>query len=74
MKLINCKEENGDVKYINPMYVKTVKGTHSEYNNDWCIVIEIDSESSPIHTILFKSQEEYEKNFAEIINSLESIK
>jgi len=72
MKLIKIKEENG-VRYINPAYVRTIHGFHSEYSDEWCITLDMmtsvhDSLMDSIYTLLLHSQEEYEKKMYEILD------
>ena len=70
MKLI-CIKTDGELKYINPNYVKSVKQTHSKVNGDWCIVIEMDDHK--VETILTKTEEESNPIMVEILQAMESI-
>ena len=77
MKTINVKEKDG-VEYIfNPRYVKSVKIVHSEYNNDWCIVLNLDRSNDSVagstYTILCNSEKERDEKMVEIREALESI-
>jgi len=70
MKLISIKID-GEIKYINPHYVKTVKQTHSEYNKDWCVIIE--ETDNKIETVLSKTKEESNTLMTDILQAFESI-
>lgn len=71
---ITDKEEsinNFQVKrIINPMYVTNVKLVKSEYNNNYCVVI---NTTEKAFTLLSNTQEEALKIFDEINECLESI-
>ncbi len=68
MKLI-CKKTDGEVKFINPNFVRSVKQTHSDINDDWCIVIEMDDHT--IETFLSKTEEESNCKLIEITEAME---
>jgi uncharacterized protein (DUF39 family) len=68
MKLI-CKKTDGEVKFINPNFVRSVKQTHSNINNDWCIVIEMDDHN--VETFLSKTEEESNCKLIEITEVME---
>lgn len=68
MKLI-CKKTDGEVKFINPNFVRSVKQTHSNINNDWCIVIEMDDHN--VETFLSKTEEESNCKLIEITEAME---
>ena len=77
MKLIHFTDGNGKEIYLNPRYVVSITKTHSEYNNDWCIVFTVHepnssfSEQKKIHTILYNTQEECDSALKEFINIIE---
>jgi hypothetical protein len=77
MKLIHTKETSGAEHYFNPMYIKSVKIVHSEYNQDWCIVLNLDGHKDntidSTYTILCETKEIRDKKLAEIIAAMESI-
>jgi hypothetical protein len=58
-------------RIINPMYVTNVKLVKSEYNNNYCVVI---NTTEKAFTLLSNTQEEAIKIFDEINECLESIK
>lgn len=68
MKLI-CKKTDVEVKFINPNFVRSVKQTHSNINNDWCIVIEMDDHN--VETFLSKTEEESNCKLIEITEAME---
>lgn len=68
MKLI-CKKTDGEVKFINPNFVRSVKQTHSDINDDWCIVIEMDDHN--VETFLSKTEEESNCKLIEITEAME---
>lgn len=69
MKLIFIKDEEG-IKYINPLYVRSVKQIHSDINDDWCIVIEMDDHT--VETILFKTEEKANRKLIDILVAMET--
>lgn len=70
MKLIFIKDEEG-IKYINPLYVRSVKQFQSvNTNNDWCIVIEMDDHTTEI--INSKTGEESDLKMIEISVAMEA--
>lgn len=73
METIKITEKGGTVSIFNPMYITDVKLVLSEYNKDWCIVLNIDKPSTLPYTIPFHSKEEAEKEFEYINACLESI-
>lgn len=68
MKLI-CKKTDGEVKFINPNFVRSVKQTHSDINDDWCIIIEMDDHN--VETFLSKTEEESNCKLIEITEAME---
>lgn len=68
MKLI-CKKTDGEVKFINPNFVRSVKQTHSDINDDWCIVIEMDDHN--VETFLSKTEKESNCKLIEIAEAME---
>lgn len=74
MKTIKVTEEDGTVRIFNPMYITDVKLVASEYNKDWCIILNLNSKSSSSsYTILHSSKEEAEREFEYINDCLGSI-
>ena len=69
MDLIFIKDEKG-IRYINPLYVRRVKQTHSDINNKWCIVIEMDDHTE--ETILFKTEDEANRKLIDISVAMEA--
>ena len=75
MKLIKCKEENGDIRMFNPHYVKEVKMVKSDLNDDFCIALILDrpmSESN-VYTMLFHNEEEATRKLNYVRECMESI-
>ena len=73
MKTIKVTEEDGIVRIFNPIHITDAKLVVSEYNKDWCIVLNIDKPSTLPYTIPFYSKEEAEREFEYINECLESI-
>ncbi len=74
MKTIKVTEKDGTVRIFNPMHVTDVKLVVSEYNKEWCIVLNLNYKaSSSSYTILHSSKEEAERDFEYINECLESI-
>ena len=74
MKTIKVTDSDGTQRIFNPMYVTDVKLVASEYNKDWCIILNLNSKSSDsIYTILHTSREEAEREFEYIQECLESV-
>ena len=74
MKTIKVTEKDGTVRIFNPMHVADVKLVVSEYNKEWCIVLNLNYKvSSSSYTILHSSKEEAERDFEYINECLESI-
>ena len=73
MITIKITEKDGTVRIFNPMHITDAKLVASEYNKDWCIVLNIDKPSTLPYTIPFCSKEEAEKEFEYINECLESI-
>lgn len=75
MKLIKCKEENGDIHMFNPHYVKEVRMVKSDYENDFCIVLLLDRQSSEtsVYTMLFHNEEEATRKLNYVRECMESI-
>ena len=75
MKLIKCKEENGDIRMFNPHYVKEVRMVKSDYENDFCIVLLLDRQSSEtsVYTMLFHNEEEATRKLNYVRECMESI-
>lgn len=74
MKTIKVTEKDGTVRIFNPMYISDAKFVVSEYNKEWCIVLNLNSKSSSSsYTILHTSREEAEREFEYINDCLESI-
>ena len=71
MKLIYVKEADGTEHYISPRQVIEIKVTHSEYNGDWCIVINL--VENRVYTINCKSENEYKTRLYEINEAMECI-
>ena len=73
MKTIRVNKEDGSVRIFNPIHITDAKLVVSEYNKDWCIVLNIDKPSTLPYTIPFHSKEEAEKEFEYINACLESM-
>ena len=73
MKLIRYKTKDGEDMYINPHYVESIKGVYSEYNNDWCIVLNLDINHNNIVVLPFKDEDSYKMKMNEIVYCMESI-
>ena len=73
MKTIRVNKEDGSVRIFNPIHITDAKLVVSEYNKDWCIVLNIDKPSTLPYTIPFYSKEEAEREFEYINECLESI-
>ena len=73
MKTIRVNREDGSVRIFNPMHITDAKLVASEYNKDWCIVLNIDKPSTLPYTIPFHSKEEAERELEHINECLESI-
>ena len=73
MITIKITEKDGTVRIFNPIHITDAKLVVSEYNKDWCIVLNIDKPSTLPYTIPFRSKEEAEKEFEYINECLESI-
>lgn len=73
MKLIHTKEKDNTERYFNPIHVKNVKVVKSEYNQQWCIVLNLDGVTETNYTILCISQEDLDKKLEEILEAMESI-
>ena len=61
MKTIKVTEKDGTVRIFNPIHITDVKLVVSEYNKEWCIVLNLNSvfRTAP-YTILHSSKEEAE--------------
>ena len=68
MKLISINYD-GEIKFINPNFVRSIKQTHSTVNGDWCIVIEMDDHK--VETILSKTEEESNAKLIEVTEAME---
>ena len=74
MKTIRVTQRDGTIRIFNPMHITDVKLVASEYNKDWCIILNLNSKSSDsIYTILHTSREEAEREFEYIQECLESV-
>ena len=73
MKTIRVNKEDGSVRIFNPIHITSVYLVTSEYNKDWCIVLNIDKPSTLPYTIPFHSKEEAERELEYINECLESI-
>ena len=73
MKTIKVTEKDGTVRIFNPMHITDAKLVSSEYNKDWCIVLNTSKQRTLPYTIPFHSKEEAEKEFEYINACLESI-
>ena len=73
MITIKITEKDGTVRIFNPIHITDAKLVVSEYNKDWCIVLNIDKPSTLPCTIPFYSKEEAEREFEYINECLESI-
>ena len=73
MKTIKVTEKDGSVRIFNPMHVTDVKLVASEYNKDWCIILNLSKSSDSVYTILHSSREEAEREFEYIQECLESV-
>ena len=73
MKTIRVTQRDGTVRIFNPIHITDAKLVISEYNKDWCIVLNIDKPSTLPYTIPFYSKEEAEREFEYINECLESI-
>ena len=73
MITIKITEKDGTVRIFNPINITDAKLVVSEYNKDWCIVLNIDKPSTLPYTIPFYSKEEAAREFEYINECLESI-
>ena len=73
MKTIKVTQRDGTVRIFNPMHITDVKLVASEYNKDWCIILNLSKSSDSIYTILHTSREEAEREFEYIQECLESV-
>lgn len=73
MKTIKVTQKDGTVRIFNPMHITDVKLVASEYNKDWCIILNLSKSSDSIYTILHTSREEAEREFEYIQECLESV-
>ena len=73
MKTIRVNKKDGTVRIFIPIHITDAKLVVSEYNKDWCIVLNIDKPNTLPYTIPFHSKEEAEKEFEYINVCLESI-
>ena len=73
MKTIRVTQKDGTVRIFNPMHITDVKLVASEYNKDWCIILNLSKSSDSVYTILHSSREEAEREFEYIQECLESI-
>ena len=73
MEAIKVAEKDGTVRIFNPIHITDAKLVVSEYNKDWCIVLNIDKPSTLPYTIPFHSKEEAERELEYINECLESI-
>ena len=73
MKTIKVTQKDGTVKIFNPMHITDVKLVASEYNKDWCIILNLSKSSDSMYTILHTSREEAEREFEYIQECLESV-
>jgi len=68
MKLISINNDE-EIKFLNPNFVRSIKQTHSTVNGDWCIVIEMDDHK--VETILSKTEEESNVKLIEVTEAME---
>ena len=73
MKTIKVTDSDGIQRIFNPMYITDVKLVASEYNKDWCIILNLSKSSDSVYTILHTSREEAEREFEYIQECLESV-
>ena len=73
METIRVTEKDGTVRIFNPIHITGVYLVTSEYNKDWCIVLNTDKPNTSPYTIPFHSKEEAERDFEYINECLESI-
>lgn len=73
METIKVTEKDGSVRIFNPMHITDVKLVASEYNKDWCIVLNTSKPRTLPYTIPFHSKEEAERELEHINECLESI-
>ena len=73
MITIKITEKDGTVRIFNNINITDAKLVVSEYNKDWCIVLNINKPSTLPYTIPFHSKEEAEREFEYINECLESI-
>ena len=73
MKTIKVTQKDGTVRIFNPMHITDVKLVASEYNKDWCIILNLSKSSDSMYTILHSSREEAEREFEYIQECLESV-
>ena len=73
MITIKITEKDGTVRIFNPIHITDAKLVVSEYNKDWCIVLNTNKPSTLPYTIHFHSKEEAEKEFEYINSCLESM-
>ena len=73
MKTIKVIQKDGTVRIFNPMHITDVKLVASEYNKDWCIILNLSKSSDSVYTILHSSREEAEREFEYIQECLESV-
>ena len=73
MKTIKVTDSDGIQRIFNPMYVTDVKLVASEYNKEWCIILNLSKSSDSVYTILHSSREEAEREFEYIQECLESV-
>ena len=73
MKTIRVNKEDGSVRIFNPIHITSVYLVTSEYNKDWCIVLNTSKPRTLPYTIPFHSKEEAEKEFEYINSCLESM-
>ena len=73
MKTIKVTDSDGIQRIFNPMYITDVKLVASEYNKDWCIILNLSKSSDSVYTILHSSREEAEREFEYSQECLESV-
>ena len=73
MITIKITEKDGTVRIFNPIHITDAKLVVSEYNKDWCIVLNTSKPRTLPYTIPFHSKEEAEREFEHINACLESI-
>ena len=73
MKTIRVNKEDGSVRIFNPIHITSVYLVTSEYNKDWCIVLNTSKPRTLPYTIPFHSKEEAERELEHINECLESI-